>query len=205
MAFSFCSSIIINVKNGFSIIYIDDDNYIVGYFEKDKLNGWGAHIYKEDENEYVLKGYFKDGKLDGVGKNICYTPNGPISSVGLFKKGEYLSPDIVKSTFPSHPYEWIPHMNGENNPRSVIYYGELNKEGYPVGFGMMELEGKYYYTHYDEEGYRTGMFYYPEGDNYKDYLYDIKKTPLSKKEWVILSRAGVMLNAKKIAKKYAKK
>lgn len=187
----------------FAIKYIDESNYSVGMFKDGKLNGWGAKVYVIDGIDCIERGYYKDDVLDGIGIIYHFLDAGPQEVAGIFKDGNSLSIDEVKCTISGQEYNFRPNFNGDEEYRDVLYFGTMGEDGYPRGFGMVEDGTTHYYLHYDEEGYRTGLFIYPsENGTFGEYLYSISRTELDKKEWAIIMNVGVGLNIKKLIKKY---
>lgn len=194
------------MRNGFSFLYQDEDSYMIGEFKDDQLNGWGAKIYKVGTAKYLERGYFNNGKLNGIGTVIVNDINKIYQQTGYYEDGFLLSFDEIKSILKAHNYSWAPQYNGDVHPRVVTYYGTIGEDKLPKGFGVIDDEDKIYYIHYNEEGYRVGLFFYPCGSkNYNEFLYDIKRSGLTKKEWKYILRAGIFLDAEKLRKKLKQK
>ena len=191
------------MRNGFGIKYIDDDNYSIGYFKDDKLDGWGAVVVRNDKEDYIQRGIFKDDTLNGIGIVCYYNEEGAKEEVGFFENGVHLSFEEVKTKLKANNYKWMPDYNGDYDYYDVIYYGYLAEDGYPRGSGMIELDNQYYFIYYDEEGYRSGLFFFPmENGLYTEHLYIPRNNRESKKEMMYIRIAGLYLKPKKMLKKY---
>ena len=192
------------MKNGLTIIYQNDDNYMLGEITNGVINGWGTIVDRENGNDIIIRGYFKDGKLDGIGSICRFTENGAEETTGLFKNGEYISIEEIKKTYPSSNYDWVPDYNGDYHAQPAIWYGEMGNDNLPHGFGMMEYNNHYFFLYYDEEGYRVGLFYFQiEGNKYGEHLYTPTRTKIGRKEWMYIRVAGLYLKANKLVKKYS--
>lgn len=190
------------MKTVLSIKYIDEENYSIGLYKDGKLNGWGAKVYNVGSVGVIERGYFKDDKLDGLGIIYHFLEDGPKETAGLFKDGIHINVEQIKKFTTPKPYSFRSNYDGDDTLRDAIFYGELGEDGFPRGFGMVEDEGIYYYLHCDNEGYRTGIFIYPnENNSFGEYLYSINRTELNKKEWALIMSAGAGLNIKRFIKK----
>ena len=194
-----------SMRNGYSILYIDDDNYSIGEFKDDKLNGWGAKVFKDEEGDHILRGYWIDDVINGNGMSITFTDEGAKEEAHFFLDGKPLPLEKAKELLKEHDYEWVPDYNGDYEKRMVKYYGKMNEEGLPTGFGIIDDAGTIYYTYYDLEGYRVGLFFFPMPNGvYAEHLYSPKRTNMSMREWMWIRVAGLFLKPQKILKKYRK-
>lgn len=138
-----------NTKDGRGCLFFSKNNYYVGQWKEDQLNGFGTHYISNKVKEY--EGSFTNGKYEGQGIQLFPNNN---KYVGQFKEGLfngqgtlfYSQGNTYEGNFVNGIEEGFGRILFANGD---IFEGDFS-EGKPNNFGI--------FTYRNNEGYYKGMF-----------------------------------------------